>query len=294
MVLGVSVFQKSVAQSVVHQYPLEVSQFFSILTLSNPALQNKEDKWQATAFSKAYTGLLKNNNLSLFNVSTRITPKKSKSYHNVGAILYYDKEGSYLNRYRVYINYAYSLRLNDTWTTSLGASIGAMSYRVGNENFPGGQDNTMDGNIGLALFSQRWAFGLSILQIPQGQVQPIIERSLLQRYYAAYAQRSFDLSAKSRLLADLNTTVFGTQQPWLNARCSWEYDGLVSLGMLYKWNKSLGLIFGLEKIKLGENQLRLYLSYDVNISKSYKNNSVEVSLKFSCPQVQKKVTHKQK
>lgn len=292
MILLATISQTVVGQHIVNQYPLEVSQFFDVLALSNPTLQNQKEKWQATVFSKAYTGLLKNNNFSLFNISTRITPKESKSYHNIGAILYYDKEGSYLNRYRAYVNYAYTVPLNDLWSTSLGASLGAMSYKVGNENFTGGQDNTFDGNIGFSLFSQSWTFGLSLLQIPQGQVQPIVERSLLKRYYAAYVHRCIDLSAKSRLLTDLNTTVFGVQKPWVNARCSWEYNELISIGMLYKWNKSLGLIFGLEKIKLGENLLKLHLSYDMNISKSYKNNSVEVSLSFYRPKIQNEVTQK--
>ncbi len=85
-------------QSEASMYPISISQIAQNQNFLNPSLLNQEEKWQISVFSKRYMGIFRNNSLSLLSASTRIPTKDSLKYHNLGMVLYYDKEGNYLNR----------------------------------------------------------------------------------------------------------------------------------------------------------------------------------------------------
>ena len=254
----------------------------------NPSMQNMKHRWELNAFSKVYTGLFKNNNLSLFSASTRISSQENDNFHNVGVYLYYDKEGNYINRYRSYIQYAYTLKLNARWYSSFGASIGGSSHKIGNADYiAGGQDNAVDGSIGISLYNDKSALALSVMQIPQGVIQPLVEQSVLRRYYNVFARKDITLSHRAALKNSLALSLYEDRPLSLIMTTGWVYDDLISVSVLYRWNKSLGVMLGLEKIKINKHELQMYLSYDINISKSYKNNSAELTLKYGLPRLGK-------
>lgn len=283
-----------IGQNRVSQYPVQISQIQNNEVINNPSLINQKSKFDVSVFSKIYTGLYQNNNLSLFKASTRITPSKSKRYHNLGTYLYYDKEGSFLNRYRGYLQYAYTIKLNEIWNSSFGVAVGVASYKIGNDAYVGGgQANTFDATIGISFWNNNTTLGISALQLPQGKLQPINEISLLKRYFTLNAAKDFELNVNTLWFNNLCLVVYTNNNPALILNSGIKYNNLVSLSVLNKWNKSLGLQFGLEEMKFNESVLKLYISYDINISKSYRNNSAELTIKYGIP-FKEKVTKKKR
>ncbi len=264
-------------------YPINQSQN-GVLVQFNPAYQNLNSNIEAIAFSKVYVGAFSNNNLSLFSFTSRLGSKKAKNYHNLGISAYFDKEGNYFNRNRIYGHYGYVVNLNKVWNASLGISLGMCNYKIGNSDyFDGGSDNAFDTNIGFVVNSDKTVLGISLMQITQRQLQPINEISNLRRYLNLIASHKNTLNKKTILNSFASASIYQDRLPLLVLSSSLVYQDLVSIGLITKPLKSAGLIFGLENIKIDKHSFKLLFSYETNLSNSYKNNSAELCLKYYLP-----------
>lgn len=266
-------------------YPIHISQISENINFANPATLNLKSKWEIAAYSKLYSGFYRNNNLSLFSASHRIGHK-----HNVGILGYYDKEGNYIDRYRIYLQYAFNVKLNHIWTSSLGTSLGVASIKAGDPNTTSyGQDNCFDGNIGIAFYNNSTTIGFSLLQIPQQNLQAISEKNILTRYTNINLSHDFSLNHKTKWTNFALISVYNNRKPHFQIKTGLLINEIVSVSLLHRWRQALGFMFGLESIKINNQIMKLHISYDVNVSNSYRNNSAELTLNYGVP-YKKKVT----
>ena len=263
-------------------YPLVPVQYTNQLALQNPAFLVAYNKAEASLTSRRNLGFWRNNQTYFASGGVRVS--NGENFHGLGLGLYYDKEGTYLKRYRGYGQYAYHVALNKRWSVSAGLSLGIMSYQVGNADYDGGTANTYDGTFGLLLYSPDFYLSASINQLPQSQVQPIYEITVLERYYQLMCGKDFELGEKLLGKTGLSTRLFPNRSADLYLQTGLVWDQLLGLYGIYKWNKQLGLMVGFEKIEWAGTQFKTYFSYDIATNGLQRYHAFEITLQFIVPE----------
>jgi hypothetical protein len=284
--LGTSI--QLVAQLKVAGYPVELTQFNQQLSFQNPAAICKNNEWETSLTSKRNIGFWRNNQTYFASGAFRINPRKKSSFQTIGAQFYYDKEGIYLHRYRAYLLYSYHVALNKDWTLSTGLSVGMMTYQVGNNDYEGGTANTSDASIGMMLYNKLFFGGISIGQLPENKVQPILETTVLNRYIQTTIGKDFGVGEDIIIKSGINARFFTqTKTPDISLQSGIVWNELVGLYGSYRWNKQAAIIFGLEKIEIDGMQFRTYFSYNLTVNGDNRYRGFELTLQYLMPEKQK-------
>lgn len=276
------------AQLFVNNYPVSFTQYAQQLPVVNPAATVSSNEWETSVSNRRNTGFWRNNQTYWAYGAFRIQPKKANNFHGLGLSLYYDKEGSYLKRYRGYMQYAYHIPLSESWKISAGVSLGMMTYLVGNENYEGGSASNWDGSLGLLLSGKTSYLGFSIAQLPQTKVQPIYETTVLARYYQIVAGKEVEIGKQYRWKNNINLRLLKRQDPDLYLQSGLLWNQTVGLYGLYRWNKQFSLLLGLEKIEWEKMWLKLFFSYDIAVNGDQRHQAFEITLQCVKPEAKRK------
>lgn len=276
------------AQLFVNNYPISFTQYSQQLPFLNPAALVSTNEWETSVSNRRNIGFWRNNQTYLAYGAFRIQPKRANNFHGLGLSLYYDKEGSYLKRYRGYMQYAYHIPLNDRWKISAGLSLGMMTYQVGNENYEGGSASNWDGSLGLFLSGKTTYLGFTIAQLPQTNIQPIYETTVLARYYQLIMGKDFDLGEEYLWKNNVNCRFLQSQDADLYLQSGVLWNQMVGLYGLYRWNRQASLLLGLEKIEWEKMWFKLFFSYDITTNGGQRYQAFEFTLQCAKPEAKRK------
>jgi type IX secretion system PorP/SprF family membrane protein len=272
------------AQLLVHNYPIAFTQYAQQMPFYNPAATAATTNWEISVESRRNTGFWHNNQTSLGYGAFRIQPKNSANSHGLGMSVYNEKEGNYLKRYRSYLQYAYHVAINSSWQASAGLSLGIMTYQVGSNDYDGGgSSSTFDGSIGFLLAGKGTYLGLTIAQIPEKKVQPIFEQTELSRYYQIMIGKDFELNPDLLLKNNINTRIFSGQSPDIFLQSGLSWKDMIGFYGLYRWDRQVSFLLGLEKIEWEGLHLKAFLSYDIAINNDQRYQAFEISLQCVKP-----------
>lgn len=250
--------------------PTAWGQYESILPLVQPAYAGKSEDFTFSIGNLRHFGLWKNNQTFFVHGNTRVYGKlgsdstSRSSFHSIGGYLIGEDEGQYLHRTRGYGSYAFHLKLNQRLTLSAGVSLGMMNYSVSANDFTsGGSSSTLDGNIGLLLYSSTSYIGFSSNQIFEGYVSPIQERTkLLRHWYGMVGTQArfspwimFRPSVLVGILPGLYPNVaFGFTSIW---------GKYLMVGCNVRLRDNFTLIVGLEKVSFASSSINATFSYSI-------------------------------
>lgn len=282
------------AQTYAYSYPVPFTQFAQQLAFACPAATNATNTGEVLLATRRNTGFWRNNQTYLAYGAFRIAPNNSPNFHALGASLYYEKEGSFLQRYRGYLQYAYHVSLNTRWRASAGGSLGIMTYQVGNDSYEGGAGNAVDGALSLFFTDKKTYIGATVGQLPENKVQPIQEITLLARYYQLLAGKTFDLNETYAVRTYLNSRWYTDRTPDLQAQAGLAWNQTIGLYGHYHWQRKVALVVGIEKIEIDQMQFRTYFSYDLAINGDARLQAFEVSLQYVLPEKEVKSGKKKK
>lgn len=267
-----------------HNYPVSFTNYAQQLSFYNPAATSLNTEWEASISNRRNTGFWRNNQTSLGYGSIRVQAKKSINYHGIGMSLYYDKEGNYLKRYRGYLQYAYHASINEKWQASAGFSLGIMTYQVGNDDYAsGGSASNLDGSFGLLLTSKLTTIGFTVAQLTERKVQPIVETTLLARYYQLFLGRDVEMNKDWIWRNNFNLRVYSISDQGLNLQTGILWNNSVGLYGLYQWKRQASVLFSLEKIEWESIRFKLFASYDMALNGDQRYQAFEFTLQCMKP-----------
>jgi type IX secretion system PorP/SprF family membrane protein len=243
--------------------PVQFGQFFNAYSLINPASCGAKGDVEIELGRQGHSGIWRNISTSYASGTLRIKPQRKKNnFHVLGVSFIRDKEGEYLRRSRVYLNYGWHTRLTKKLSLGAGASAGFFSYLVSGSNASiAGSDQCPDGSIGLWLYHQRYYVGASACQVFNGRLTPLQETTTLLRHYnitGGYSYRASPMlwvNPKSIVRytpgypLDIDVAVIGV------------VDEIVAAGLNYRYNKGMVCTVGLEKLKVQKGSFKCMFSY---------------------------------
>lgn len=210
--------------------------------------------------------------------------KREKSAHgHLGAFLYNESVGDFIQRPRGYLNYAWHIKLNSTFTLGAGARFGFVNYTFPSSDVsPGGSATAPDGSIGLWLQSERTRLGLSSLQILNSKIIPIDLTFRYPRSYNLFASCKIPLSVSSSLTPYTQVNIKPTQ---INS----DYDVGVLLnlndyiffGPNFRNQRSVSFIFMVNNIvltKMGYFNIKFAYNHPIISRTRIEIQSVEICL----------------
>jgi type IX secretion system PorP/SprF family membrane protein len=262
--------------------PVLLGNFRENYSFFNPAVANTESKFDFFVTNQRNTGAWSGIQQYLAATSMRIGKNKDK-FHSLGATLQGEQEGELLRRTRIYANYAFHLKLSKKLWASTGMALGAMNYLVvGTNSSAGGADFAPDGTVGLLVYNENIKIGISVGQMFNNSVQPIVEVYKLGRLYQAFAERKFEIKQNF----DIITSIMVRRQSFYNhdliGGITFLGIDLLSASMFYRYEKSLIFSTGFENIPTGFGNFKILFCYHVPLANyGLANvNTYEISLRY--------------
>lgn len=206
-------------------------------------------------------------------------------FSSAGVFLYNDREGQYLNRGRMFIQYAWHAKLTGKVFISGGLKAGGVNYFVKGTPLSGsGSSWKIDGGVGLSLYTEKFYMGLAFDQLFNAELQPIDEITVLAPYMMANVFRKFKLSEKVSLTPNYLIRILSKTGDDLNTQsigimCDIKNLFHISGGI----RTSYGILFamGMNDLVVGKGSLNVDLSYLVPTEVSILNiSTIEINLKY--------------
>lgn len=270
--------------------PTQWGQYESIVPVLNPAFAGKDEDLGVTISNLRHFGLWKNNQTYLVNANFRILSKSRidsvprKNFQVLGAYVIGEDEGQYLHRTRGYGTYAYHLRISKSFNFAAGLSLGFMSYSISaNDYNSGGVSTTVDGNLGLLVYSSKYYFGLSSNQIFEGFVTPIQERTRLLRHWNLNIGSNFTINQWLEFKPNINIRFLPGLNPNVNLGTTFILGKWVAIGSNYRHKESVTILFGLERLPFGQSKIKALVSYNIPLA-AYTSPALqafEILIKYS-------------
>lgn len=261
------------AKAQVHdRYPSLFFQYYNNLKLVNPAEACLGKKISIDAGNQFFTGDF-NNIGSYYGTGSYVFAgnDSSVSKQAIALSLLGEREGSIFSNTRLYASYALRRKLSYKYELAMGIAVGLASYVIQvTPHSAGGSAQAFDGNVGLCLSSQHLKLGLAVNQFANSTLTPLVERLVLKRFFEAYAQHVWELSASIQLKSILH----GRFQSGLQLRPDLTevlmLKDFLALGMTYTLQRQYGFLIGLEKLPLLKGNFKTYFSYHLPV----RNTSV--------------------
>lgn len=227
------------AQQEVALNPVQFGQFYNNLTLYNPAMNCTESDYQAGMGNQRLLGNFNKISTYFLQAGMRIGSQKALNnapFSALGAMLYNDREGKYLNRTRAYLNYVWHGHVSKNLSMAGGFYAGGVNYSVqGTELSGNGSDIAPDGMIGIQFYNRHFYSGISYNQIFSGQLQPLAEVSSLVPYFNVMAGYYFSISSNFEMQTDALLSLPGGLDNYkvnANLLCTWKKRVAVGLGLI--------------------------------------------------------------
>jgi type IX secretion system PorP/SprF family membrane protein len=268
----------------ISRLPVQFGLFFNGYSIINPASCGANKEVEIQAGRQQNSGARKGIATTYFSGAFRIQNFKTNNFSVMGLSFINDKEGEYLKRSSAYFIYAWHTKLSTNISMSAGINAGIYSYTVSGTNANvAGSATAFDGSAGLWLYAKQFYTGISFNQIPNGELTPVYEEvTKLVRHcnitggYVLNVHRnvivtpSFLLRYSPSFPVDLDGAVMVSLKQ------------IFSLGVNYRYHKSLVSIIGLEELKVGNETLKAMFSYAVPIGKIAQNvQPYELTLNYA-------------
>jgi type IX secretion system PorP/SprF family membrane protein len=264
--------------------PVQFIQFFKTYSLINPASIGKDSAIEFSTGNKSLTGAFSGVRTFYAMANVQLNARgKNKSKHVLGLTFINDKEGSFINRNRASLLYAFHLPVSKKSTMSLGMAAGFINYSYKASNISaGGSAYAPNADIGLWLHRPHFNIGISGNQIIASKLTPIDETYTIERHYNLTADKTFLLSPYFSLTPAFIFRWY--DQEYYNADLALILliQDNVTTAVSYKYDRGVSVSGGLEDIKLGRSLFKLMFSYYFPLGgvTNYNPAAYELSFRF--------------
>lgn len=226
----------------VEVYPDAMLNFYNNLSHFNPSYFSYSNKWDGQIQYKSR--LAPFNSISTISLTgARYFKVANYSAQVVRLQIYNEREGSYIQRPRVWVDYAYRLQLAKDVYLGLGIGIGFVQFNI---NAPSstatGSGTALDVSTGTSFQFKQHQLGVGVLQLLNNQIQPINGRLWYKRYITFYAQGFFKIRFKDALHYSLLYRQLTPYIPDLNIHTRYTIEEKVSLGATFKYKSGLAFM----------------------------------------------------
>jgi hypothetical protein len=156
--------------------------------------------------------------------------------------IYNEREGSYIQRPRVWLDYAYRLKLAKDVYLALGLGAGFVQFNItAPSSTATGSGTALDISTGTSFQYKNHQIGLGVLQLLNNQIQPINGRLWFKRYVTCYAQGFLKIRFKDAIHYSI---LFRQQTPYfsdVNIHSRYTLDEKLSIGATFKYK--IGVAF---------------------------------------------------
>ena len=259
---------KSISQKIFNPYPFQFDQVFYYKNTINPASNLNDNNRFLQVGHNGFNQL--SNNIATYYLNTRITFDKDSIYNpnKLGLFIINDKEGVYLNRFKLMGQYAYSIHLTDKTTWTSGISIGFVNNALKPNDAIGSESvYSPDGDIGTWLNHGDFYCGLSLNQFFNNKI------NFLNGNYLRKRHTSFLLGFNKQISRDISikTEFFGRSGPELYNKYALGLTiGLkeyISLSLVGKSGNGLIPAIGVKNIPFLKNKMQFMFSWRIPTSK---------------------------
>lgn len=263
---------------------MQFIQFFKTNALINPASIGKDSTIELSTGNKSLTGAFSGvRTFYAYGHAQLNARKKNKSRHVIGLTFINDKEGSFINRNRASLQYAFHLPISKKTILSAGASAGFINYSYKASNISaGGSAYAPNADIGLWLHRPNFNIGVSGNQIIGSKLTPIDETYIIERHYNLTADKTVALGPYISLTPAFIFRWYDEEYYNADLALILLVQDNVTAAVGYKYDKGVSVSGGLEDIKLGQHALKMMFSYYFPIGEvtSYDPQAYELSLRF--------------
>lgn len=264
--------------------PVQFIQFFKTYSLINPASIGKDSAIEFSTGNKSLTGAFSGVRTFYANANVQLHARgKNKSKHVLGLNFINDKEGSFINRNRASLVYAFHLPISKKSTVSAGIAAGFINYSYKASNISaGGSAYAPNADIGLWMHRSNFNIGISGNQIIASKLTPIDETYTIERHYNLAADRTFLLGPYLSLTPAFIFRWYEEQNYNADFALILVIQDNVTGAVSYKYDKGVSVSGGLEDIKLGRSMVKLMFSYYFPLGgvTNYNPAAYELSLRF--------------
>jgi len=264
--------------------PVQFIQFFKTYSLINPASIGKDSSIEFSTGNKSLTGAFSGVRTFYANANVQLNARgKNKSKHVLGLTFTNDKEGSFINRNRASLVYAFHLPISRKSTVSAGVAAGFINYSYKASNISaGGSAFAPNADIGLWIHRSNFNMGVSGNQILASKLTPIDETYTIERHYNLIADRTFLLGPYLTLTPAFVFRWYEEQYYNADLALILVIQDNVTTALTYKYNRGISVSGGLEDIKVGGSMFKLMFSYYFPLGgvTNYNPAAYELSLRF--------------
>lgn len=260
------------AQSV-ESTPVQFLQFFNTHSIINPASCSTVDDVVIDIGKQRHSGIWRNISTTFASGSLRLRPNsKSNNFHSIGLTFVNDKEGEYLRRSKVYLNYGWHTKLTKNLSLAAGTAVGYYSYVVSASTANvAGADNAPDASIGMWLYNDEFYVGASINQLLNSSLVPLEEETKLVRHYNLSLGYFHEHSASFSLEPKAMVRFAPNHPVEIDLAVVGVIRQLIGLGVGYRYQKGFVGMFGVEQLKFGNSNLKAMFSYGVPLGRISAN-----------------------
>jgi hypothetical protein len=163
---------------------------------------------------------------------------KSKQGHLLGMKIYSEQETSLYSKTKAFLEYGYTIKLNENLTWTSAAQIGVVNMAFGASDVSaGGSAWNWDASLSTTFqYKEKWHLGIGLNQIPAAKLRPVNYEFQLNRYLETILSKKMDLSplieweAGAKVLINADTSLFS-----FDNKISYQKKiGILAMGNTYK------------------------------------------------------------
>jgi len=214
--------------------------------------------------------------------------KKSKTFpdfnkHIVGAGIYSDREGDFINRNRLFLRYVWHTRISESFHLSGGTSLHVINYIFkASSAGASGSDFAWSGNVSTALYSSTFRLGVSVNDFNQPSLTPIDVPSIVYRYYTIHSEKKISLGANTQFIASARTNIIPEGYSTLMAHLGISFQEKIGLHGFAHNNQGWGIAIDLNHLEVDDSFFDVSFAYRIPYSFGYRipYSAFEVNLGY--------------
>lgn len=253
-------------------------QFVNNHYLINPANSDSTYSMSVRIGNKAETGLFQGINKIYLDGDWKIKTTSKGSMHHIGLFVFNNREGSFINRTRLYARYSWRFRLSQSASLSAGASVGLISYSFrSSQAGVGGSDMAPDGNLGIWYLRPQMGVGLSLQHLSSPELKPVSQNFKILRYSNIMGFRQFMLSPMLVVNTQVCVSIGENRlSRFAVAGVARLYDK-TEAGVIYLFPGNMLFMVGIKNIWVANCQLHLSFSYLAETGRlTVRDNAIEL------------------
>jgi type IX secretion system PorP/SprF family membrane protein len=262
-------------------FPENYTTYFNNTAIVNPGFVQEDSKAEFFSMYRQRTGAFQK--IASYSVTcSKVFRKENNAAHLARVFFSNDKEGPYINKPRVYFNYAYAIPLAEETSLSAGLAAGFTQVYFSAPSATASGNSTMpDGAIGITFRRKKFFSGISSQQAFNAESNPLKANVKLRRYYNFLLSQEKDLSPSLKLRGNFMYQLFPSNSDLLNIVLEGSYNDILRLGGAYKSREGLALIGSVEA-NLGDDKIFICFAYNTGVLSKLKYgfNSIEINFGY--------------